>query len=1332
MQENNNVQVSVPMVTYRVQLNKDFTLNKLEKILPYLKQLGVTAIYASPIWEAVPGSSHGYDQLNPLKINPEIGTLKQLNGLLDALESMGMHWMQDIVPNHMAFHPSNPWIWDLLEKGPESEFRKFFDTSYTDDFFKGPVMLPFLGSDLKEIFRKKELSVGTVKGRFVLNYYDSQWPVNEKGQQLIQAEGGVAAVNADMRKMKKVLGCQYYELCHWQTTDQRVNYRRFFTVNGLIGLNVQHPEVFNQSHSLIRKLCRHNAFSGLRIDHIDGLSHPAAYIQQLRELAGETTFIVAEKILHHDESLPRQWPLQGTTGYDFMAMVNQLLTADKYEGRFMRFYKQLTGYRQPPEAQLASKKQYMLTRHMQGELDNLVTYLFRLGVYPDDNKDITPDYIQSELTDYLINFPLYRYYDSGFPSGQPETKELEMLLQLPPVLNSGQRERLANWYRRLMQLAGPLMAKGLEDTLMYTYNRWIGLNEVGGSVSHFGIRIADFHQRMQDRALNWPYTMNATATHDTKRGEDVRARLQALSATPDRWFAAVSAWQKLNTELRKQYPIDPADEYFIYQTLTGIYPMPGASTEGLEQRLHQYLEKALREGKVRSDWAQPDEAYEARIHAFTAGLLKEDTPFMHHFKGFQNDLADPGILHALAQVILKFTCPGVPDIYQGTEGWDLSLVDPDNRRPVDFSKYASWLNSGDLAGRSGAEVQALLWQDRYSGRIKCWLIQQLAALRKKYPDLFLHGDYQPLEVTGAYRRHVLAFARHYRQQWLLVIVPLYFPEPFDWRDTTVVYPAGAPFSWHHELTGKSGAAASGLLVKSVTGTLPFALLSLHAPHQLTPRHAGVLLPVFSLPGPFGAGDMGPEAYRFARFLSRGKQRYWQLLPLGPTGESEAYSPYSAVSSMAGNPLMISPELLVQDGYLTPGELAEALSRPEPSVRYQETESTKCVLLEKAYLRSEQRRDPGELAAFDHFCRQEQTWLNDYAMFTVIRAAENGAPWYDWPPALRNREPAALQHVGQSHPRAIRKEKWLQYQFFRQWKALKTYCNRVGVDLLGDLPFYVAHHSADVWAHRRLFRVAPDGTMDGVAGVPPDYFNADGQLWGMPVYRWEVHAAEHYAWWVQRLRKNMELYDLLRLDHFRAFHDYWEVPAGETVAVNGRWKPGPGRTFFETIRRELGSLPFIAEDLGDLNEGVYRLRDDVGLPGMKVLQFAFGGDMNQSLHAPHQYTRPFVAYTGTHDNNTSRGWYTGELDGEIRKQVQQYAGVKVTAENVSRVLTRMAYASVAETVIIPMQDLLNLDGQARLNTPASATGNWVWRLLPGQATEILAKRLGDWVSLYGRG
>lgn len=504
------------------------------------------------------------------------------------------------------------------------------------------------------------------------------------------------------------------------------------------------------------------------------------------------------------------------------------------------------------------------------------------------------------------------------------------------------------------------------------------------------------------------------------------------------------------------------------------------------------------------------------------------------------------------------------------------------------------------------------------------------------------------------------------------------------------------------------------------------------PSEASGRSAGILMHITSLPSAYGIGDFGPEALKFADFLHRTHQRYWQILPLNPAGKAEGYSPYGSISSMAGNTLLISPELLAKMRLLSP-RMAKNYRLPcTDRVAYEEAEEAKSVLLEHGYRRFVKNGTALLKHQFLQFCKKESYWLEDFALYAVLKQAHNNLPWYQWPESFRSRHQNELRRFSNEHPDQLSKVKWLQFIFSIQWMHLKAYCDTRNIRLFGDLPFYVNYDSADVWAHPSIFKIDSKGRILGVAGVPPDYFNDNGQLWGMPVFRWNVLRKKNYAWWVQRIRKNFEHFDLVRLDHFRAFADYWEVPARSKTARPGKWKKGPGADFFNVLEKALGKRPaFVAEDLGDINERVYKLRDEFGFPGMKVLQFAFGDNMPSSDYIPHNHKVNFIVYTGTHDNNTTNGWFRQQAGKTERRNLQRYTGNVVNEKNVHQVLSRMAYASVARVAILPIQDILGLGERARMNVPASIRGNWQWRLKPGMLSLAVEHQLTDWTYLYNR-
>lgn len=492
-----------------------------------------------------------------------------------------------------------------------------------------------------------------------------------------------------------------------------------------------------------------------------------------------------------------------------------------------------------------------------------------------------------------------------------------------------------------------------------------------------------------------------------------------------------------------------------------------------------------------------------------------------------------------------------------------------------------------------------------------------------------------------------------------------------------------------------------------------------------PRSSGVLLHPTSLPGRFGIGDLGEPAYRFVDFLVEARQSLWQVLPLGPTGYGD--SPYQAFSSFAGNPLLISLEELVKEGAL-PSDALEVTPRfPDDRVSFGVVIEFKMAILRQSFHYFQEHASRAQRQEFARFCDAERGWLDDYALFMALKGHHAGAVWNTWEPKIARREPQALARWRQELATPVAFQQYLQYQFFRQWAAVKGYANRQGIRIVGDVPIFVAHDSADVWAHPELFYLDESGSPTVVAGVPPDYFSETGQLWGNPLYRWDVMAQDGYAWWIERMRMAFRLVDVIRLDHFRGFEGYWEVPATERTAVRGRWVKGPGAAFFQALQQALGDVPIIAEDLGVITPEVEALRDGFGFPGMKILQFAFATDSGNEF-LPHNYPRHCVVYTGTHDNDTTVGWFHSAPEQE-RTYCLQYLGTD--GREIHWDLIRLAMMSVADTVVFPLQDLLGLGTEARMNYPSRLGGNWAWRFTAEMLTEEIRDRLAGLTETYGR-
>lgn len=491
------------------------------------------------------------------------------------------------------------------------------------------------------------------------------------------------------------------------------------------------------------------------------------------------------------------------------------------------------------------------------------------------------------------------------------------------------------------------------------------------------------------------------------------------------------------------------------------------------------------------------------------------------------------------------------------------------------------------------------------------------------------------------------------------------------------------------------------------------------------RASGILLHPTSLPGSNGIGDLGDPAYRFVDWLAAAKQRRWQVMPLGPTSYGD--SPYASLSALAGNAMLISLERLVREGLIDQAALDTVPSFPNDHIDFGPVIDWKMGVLQSAFARFVVNTDAAQRALFEAFCHAQAAWLDTYALFAAAKEAHGSAPWPQWEPALAQRQPAALAEWRAKLGEKVRFQQFLQWKFFTQWAELKRYANGRDIQIIGDIPIFVAHDSADVWANPELFYLDAQGNPTVIAGVPPDYFSPTGQRWGNPLYRWETLAQRNFDWWVERFRMTLALVDIVRIDHFRGFAAYWEVPADEETAMNGRWVPAPSAALFEAVRQQLGEFPIIAEDLGLITADVEALRVGQGFPGMAVLQFAWGGDA-ANIYLPHNYQRNLVVYTGTHDNDTTVGWWRS-IDEHTRAHVQQYLDIQ--DDDIAWAFIRAVLLSPADTVLIPVQDVLSLGTEARMNMPGRSMGNWGWRLQPAQLDNALAQRLGQLTRLYGR-
>lgn len=1367
-----------PDITYRIQFHKDFNLTKFEAVIPYLHRLGIKTIYASPIFAAMPGSNHGYDGINPNQINPEIGDWEQFVRISNKLKELGMGWLQDFVPNHMAFSPLNPWIYDVLEKGRYSAFDRFFDKQPDT-----PLMVPVLGSTLQEALESREITLVIAKSKLQLRHADLDYPLNvhayvlllnaaplnsplnslhqqalaltrldehadyehewrqllvgfsqalEEQEQAATLLQQLARINEDQDLLRDILDLQFYRLCDWRATATRINYRRFFTVNSLICMNMQDPVVFDHYHDLLLKMVQEDLIQGIRIDHIDGLLDPEGYLNRLRQHAGPDIYICVEKILGHQEEIPAQWPIQGTTGYDFMNQVAQLMTNTTAQDAFNAHYKKLSQETSPVPELVYQYKSRLLNADFQGDLDNLTALFYNLPglMVPEE---INEKEIREVIAALLIYCPVYRFYPGQIPLSGQDLRDFRQLIRSvsegahAPVKaldfvsscfleNSGEEPAgynasLLYFWRRCMQFSGPLMAKGIEDTFSYNYFPLLAHSEVGSIPGAFGMSITAFHEVMQERLQRQPLTINTTSTHDTKRGEDTRARLLQLSKDPDTWFRQVFAL--LKPEHRDGLP-DANEQYFILQVLYGALPFENQQefTATFNQRVGEYLQKAAREAKKHSGWEQPDTAYETMLINYADNISNKNNAAV---SGIMRDLLNSNtretVRSSLVQTVLKCTCPGVADIYQGTELWDLSFVDPDNRRAVDFEERALLL-----------ERIIRQYPEQYSGSftdpaIKMFTLWRLLGLRKKYPELFNEGSYESIQTTGPW----ISYMRRYQEHWLWIVLPL---------ESTLVasshlpaLPGEAPEIWEHIFTGEKFSSSQPSAQDQFK---PFPVMVAYASNA-TGRNAGILLPLSALMGVTDAKTR--RAQEFIRFLSQSGQKLWQMLPLNPVSADNCFSPYAATSAFAADSLYIDLSIPENQGWLNAGENLSYSLSDTGGIDYARTKAGRETLLRQAWQAFKHNATVSQQNEFTDFCAAT-SWLEDYALYAVLKTKHQQKPWYDWPEPYRLRDRDTLLTILSGEQEEIKFEQWKQFIFRQQWKALRRYAAQHNVKLLGDVPFYMGADSADVWANQHLFHLDAGGRPEQVAGVPPDYFSETGQLWGMPTYNWEAMEQEGYSWWLERLKDNVALFDLIRLDHFRAFYDYWEVPAREQTALNGKWKQGPQRRFFDLLQLHFPTMPFLAEDLGEIHEGVTGFKDQYSLPGMYVLQFGFDQYDARIHHLPHNFSKRGFVYTGTHDNNTIRGWFR-ELGAAAKDALAAYIVADVEEKTIADHMVRMAYASVAETVIIPVQDLLNMDERSRINTPATTTGNWTWCLPARKLNEELTGRLLRLVKRYNR-
>ncbi|MDD1620926.1 MAG: malto-oligosyltrehalose synthase [Methylococcaceae bacterium] len=881
----------IPLATYRLQFNGDFTFNQAREIVPYLSALGISHLYASPYLKARPGSRHGYDIIDHNALNPEIGTDEEFERLCKTLAQHGMGQILDVVPNHMGvLGGDNAWWLDVLENGQTAVHAGFFDIDWAPIKAKlhGKVLLPVLGKHYGAVLENAELQLrfDADHGEFGIYYYEHHFPVDPaeyphilafrmdalsaclgEGNPLlmeyqslvtafhnlpsrgeasperqlerrrdkevhkrqlaalvahsaeiarfleenVRVFNGKAGEPAGFDRLHHLIEAQAYRLAFWRVASDEINYRRFFDINDLAGLRMENDEVFDATHQLLLRLIQEGKLDGLRLDHPDGLYDPEAYFCKLVKHCnriGCSPYLVVEKILAADECLRSSWPVQGTTGYEFTNLLNGLFVDTSAAKRMQRAYHSFIGEHVDFGDLLYRSKILIMKSALSGELNVLANLLSKIAEADRQTCDYTLNGLRLALAEIIACFPVYRGYISHRGVAEEDRRNIEQAVAtakrrsttadasifdfLREVLtlaasdgkSPAHAEQVLAFAMKFQQFTSPVMAKGLEDTSAYIYHRLLSLNEVGGDPRRFGVTRSAFHRANQLRAQNHPHTLLATSSHDTKRSEDMRARLNVLSELPATWRLALRHWSRANRSIKRMVDgmVVPTlnDEYFIYQTLLGIWPPGEPDTNEMARfivRVKEYLVKAVREAKVHTSWINPNTAYEDAVTAFAEALINSpvESAFLTDFRSFQRRIARLGMFNSLSQTLIKLTVPGVPDIYQGCESWDFSLVDPDNRRPVDFGSRQTMLTAlrtlvAQESPQRSAGVRALC-ETLEDGRAKLLIVLSALMLRKRWPEVFQQGSYLPLAVRGEHAAHLCAYARIAGRRIVITVAP---------------------------------------------------------------------------------------------------------------------------------------------------------------------------------------------------------------------------------------------------------------------------------------------------------------------------------------------------------------------------------------------------------------------------------------------------------------------------------------------------------------------------------------------------------------------------------
>lgn len=914
--------------TYRLQFNGEFRFKDAAAVVPYLSALGITDVYASPLFQAKSGSLHGYDVIDPTRLSSDLGGEPGFALLSESLWRHNMGLLLDIVPNHMAADSENPWWRDVLRHGQNSPYAAYFDIDWRPlrPGLHGKVLLPILGAPYGTVLKNNELRLQLAEDGLWLTYGEMRLPITPAScrrvlmgwvETLLGSLGDAHPAAGTLREsldlpdemaarelwrlsctfpkikafveehggertpeeMDCLLSEQPYRLAYWRSGMDDLNYRRFFNVSDLVCVRMESKKVFEDAHGLVRRLVTGGRVTGLRIDHVDGLWDPGVYIRSLQERLGDAgpcpgLCVVVEKILGKEEELPPDWLVDGTTGYDFLNAVNALFVDPQGADDLDILYARCGGGDADFGTVVYAQKKRVTHLLFASELRTLTWRLGLLAEADRQGRDLTLRDLEQALVEMTACLPVYRTYINDFRVADRDRDYIEgalrdvlsrcpgadmavsflrriLLLEFPPDFPATGRQEWLDFVMRWQQFTGPVMAKGFEDTALYIYNRLVSLNEVGGDPQMKGVTPAAFHQYNNARLEQGRPGLSATSTHDNKRSEDVRARINVLSEIAGAWARRVALWKEWNAGLKPVVGSSPAPdentELLIYQTLVGAWPLREEDVPAFKERLAAYLVKAAREAKVYTRWFEPNQEYEQAVQAFAAAILEPGpkNQFLQDFKAFQDVTAFYGALNSLAQVLLKVASPGVPDFYQGTELWDFSLVDPDNRRPVNFShrqELLTGLRDEISAGRSSLAKRLLgSWKD---GRVKLYLTHQALRFRQAHPELFSHGDYLPVDTVGSGQEHLCAFARRWEGHWALAVVPRLvtrlqmerLPRRADelpamafplgktaWGETAMVLPQDAPDRWHNVLIGER-VGGRVLYLHEVLKRFPVALL----------------------------------------------------------------------------------------------------------------------------------------------------------------------------------------------------------------------------------------------------------------------------------------------------------------------------------------------------------------------------------------------------------------------------------------------------------------------------------------------------------------------------